>query len=117
MELTQKQQILGVRVAKLIKKLIREKREPTATEMKLLAKSCKPDVGDVRDASGVLMSEGVDVLLKSGAIPENALTEAVSTLSKDVGECANFGEFMSRAFEVLPLDPAVKIAAAALMED
>lgn len=108
---------LGVRMAKLTKRLLKQKRPPTREEILKLGQVCEPGVTDEKQASTVLMTQGVNTLMNSGVIPENDVSKIVSTITERAGEFENIGDFTETLLTELPIPDEAKILAAAFISE
>jgi hypothetical protein len=108
---------LGVKMTKLTKRLLKQKRPPTREEILKLGQVCEPGVTDEKQASTVLMTQGVNTLMNSGVIPENDVSKIVSTITERAGEFENIGDFAETLLTELPIPDEAKILAAAFISE
>lgn len=113
---TKEQEMLGLGLAKMVKRLVKTKKPPTQAEMTKLARLVNPSVQDDKDASLTLLGEGASTLVDTGVIESPKLGEFIEGLKGKVGSFENPSDFIEAAIQAAPIDSSIKMAAALLME-
>jgi hypothetical protein len=116
MELTTTQQLLGMKTIKMLKKHMKGRTTPSHEELIKLAQACNADVKDIKAASAVLMGQGVDTLGQAGVFSSEQMEEVMRDIAQGVETHDNFADLATEIVAKLPIDPAAKMLAAAVIE-
>jgi hypothetical protein len=117
MELTAQQQLLGMKTIKMLKRHMKGHTTPTHEELIKLAQACNANVTDIKAASAVLMGQGVDTLGQAGVFNSEQMEDVMRDIATGVQTHDNFADLATDIVAKLPIDPAAKMLAAAVIGD